>query len=96
MAKNKSEQKIKRRRVTFSFESSDAKEVILLGDFNNWNDTIHPMKQNQKGVWGKTVMLPSGRYEYKFLVDGEWWNDPENRDVCQNCFGTLNSVIVVC
>jgi hypothetical protein len=35
MTKIKPKQKIKRRKVTFSFESVDAKEVILMGDFNN-------------------------------------------------------------
>jgi len=46
MAKVKSKQKIKRRRVTFSFESSDAKEVILMGDFNNWNQFC-PVRKKQ-------------------------------------------------
>jgi len=38
-SKSQSGQKIKRRRVTFSIEDSAAREVILLGDFNNWNPT---------------------------------------------------------
>jgi 1,4-alpha-glucan branching enzyme len=88
--------RIKKRRVIMTLKAQGAGKVCLMGDFNNWNQTIHPMKQNEKGVWGKNVMLPAGRYEYKFLVDGEWWNDPENRDFCRNCFGTLNSVTVVC
>ena len=41
MAKVKPKKKIKRRKITFSFESSDAKEVILMGDFNNWNPKKH-------------------------------------------------------
>ena len=32
-----SEIKIKRRRVNFSLEATEAKEIILIGDFNNWN-----------------------------------------------------------
>jgi 1,4-alpha-glucan branching enzyme len=88
--------RIKRRRVMMTLKAQGARKVSLMGDFNNWNHAIHPMKQNEKGMWGKTVMLTAGRYEYKFLVDEEWWNDPENRDFCRNCFGTLNSVTVVC
>ena len=68
--------KIKKRRVMMALKALGASEVFLMGDFNNWNDKIHPMKRNEKGLWVKAVMLPSGRYEYKFLVDGEWWNDP--------------------
>ena len=79
-----------------TLKAQGVSEVFLMGDFNNWNTKIHPMKRNEKGVWTKAVMLPPGRYEYKFLVDGEWWIDPENMDFCWNCFGTLNSVMVVC
>jgi 1,4-alpha-glucan branching enzyme len=92
MAKNQSKQKIKRRRVTFSFESSDAKEVILLGDFNNWNAKKHPMKNNENGMWNTSVVIPPGRYEYKFLVDRQWEEDPQNDQTCLNCFGTYNNV----
>ena len=92
MEKNKSKQKIKRRRVTFSFESSDAKEVILIGDFNNWSKIKHPMKSNNDGMWNKSVMIPPGRYEYKFLVDRQWEEDPQNDQICLNSFGTYNNV----
>ena len=92
MEKIKSKQKIKRRKVTFSFESSDAKEVILMGDFNNWSKKKHPMKSNNNGMWNKSVMIPPGRYEYKFLVDRQWKEDPQNDQTCLNCFGTYNNV----
>lgn len=93
MSKIKSKQQIKRRRVTFSFESSDAEEVILMGDFNNWNAKKHPMKNNGNGIWNKSVLIPPGRYEYKFLVDRQWKKDPHNDQTCLNCFGTYNNVI---
>ncbi len=93
MAKIKSKQKIKRRRVTFSFESSDAKEVILMGDFNHWNAKKHPMKSNGNGMWKKSVMIPPGRYEYKLLVDRQWEEDPKNDQTCLNGFGTYNNVL---
>ena len=48
-----------------------ARVVILMGDFNNWNPKTHPMKEDLTGVWKRIVMLPPGRYEYKFLVDGQ-------------------------
>ena len=92
MGKTKSKQKIKRRRVTFSFESRDAKEVILMGDFNHWSEKKHPMKSNNNGIWNKSVMIPPGRYEYKFLVDRQWKEDPQNDQTCLNCFGTYNNV----
>jgi len=43
MSKAKSKQKIEWRKATFLLEATDAKEVILMGDFNNWNPKTHPM-----------------------------------------------------
>jgi 1,4-alpha-glucan branching enzyme len=92
MAKIKSKQKIKKRKVTFSMNSSDAEEVILVGDFNNWNPKKHPMQKDRNGMWVKTVIIPHGKYEYKFLVDGQWKEDPQNDQASLNCFGTYNNV----
>jgi 1,4-alpha-glucan branching enzyme len=85
----------KKKRTIFVLEAPGASEVILLADFNNWDKKIHPMKKDKSGLWNKTVIIPSGRYEYKFLVDGEWWHDPRNQEVCFNKHGTLNSVITI-
>jgi 1,4-alpha-glucan branching enzyme len=95
MSTIKSEQKSKRRKVTFSLASFDAKEVILMGDFNRWNPKVHPMKKNKNGVWEKMTFLFPGTYEYRFLVDGHWKNDPNNTQTRTNRFGTINNVIVV-
>ncbi|NCP09372.1 MAG: glycoside hydrolase [Deltaproteobacteria bacterium CG_4_8_14_3_um_filter_51_11] len=84
-----------RRRVAFGLSAPGSREVFLVGDFNGWDKTKHPMKKDNEGLWGKTVMIFPGRYEYKFLVDGEWQRDPVNQEVCDNDFGTLNSVIFV-
>lgn len=92
MATVKPKSKIKRRKITFSFESSNAKEVILMGDFNNWNPKKHPMKKDDNGKWTKAVLLLPGQYEYKFLVDGQWKQDPQNDRIRPNKFGTYNNV----
>ena len=66
-----------------------------MGDFNQWDEARHKMKKTTSGTWEKTVVIPPGQYEYKFLVDEKWQRDPANEMICQNCFGTLNSVITV-
>jgi hypothetical protein len=53
------------------------------------------MKKDAKGRWTKIVTLAPGGYEYKFLVDGEWQNDPNNDQVVPNSFGTLNNHLTV-
>lgn len=86
---------IKRQKVTFSFETKIAKDVFLVGDFNGWNPKTHPMKKDGSGLWNKAVVIPPGRYEYKFLVDGNWTLDPRNSQSNPNCFGSCNSVLDV-
>ena len=88
-------QKPKLRRANFSLDAPGADSVYLAGDFNAWNSQKHPMKRSKNGVWQKAVMLFPGRYEYRFLVDGQWTNDLQNPETCPNCFGTLNTVITV-
>jgi len=93
MSKVQSRQKIKNQKVTFSISAPEAKEVFLVGDFNNWDTETHPMKKDVNGVWKKAVMLAPSQYEYKFLIDGDWKQDPRNDQFCANCFGTVNSVV---
>ena len=95
MAKTSPKKKSNKQRVTFSLSEPNANEVSLGGDFNNWDAIAHPMKKDANGVWKKPLVLPPARYEYKFLVDGRWRNDPKNDKTCPNCFGTQNNVINV-
>lgn len=84
-----------KRRIAFRVAAPDALSVSLAGDFNNWNADRHPLKKMPGGFWEKTVMLPPGRYEYKYLIDGKWRLDSANQQSCENCFGGRNSVIEV-
>jgi 1,4-alpha-glucan branching enzyme len=95
MSAIKSEPKPKRRKVTFSLTSHDAREVILMGDFNQWNPKVHPMKKNKNGVWEKVTFLFPGTYEYRYMVDGHWENDPKNKQRRTNQYGTENNLIDV-
>lgn len=82
-----------RKKASFSIEAPAAEKVFLMGDFNNWDPKAHPMKNDGNGFWTKSLFIPSGKYEYKFIIDGNWIEDPENTQTCPNCFGTLNSVL---
>jgi 1,4-alpha-glucan branching enzyme len=72
----------------------DAKQVILSGSFNNWNEQAIHMKKTSEG-WTLRANLPPGRYEYKFIADGEWLHDPASKENVTNQHGTLNSVLRV-
>ncbi len=90
--KNLSKQKTKRRKVNFSLWAPAAKTVSLVGTFNSWNAKTHPMKKDADGCWHKSIMVVPGRYEYRFIVDGKWENDPANINCCLNAYGTRNNV----
>jgi hypothetical protein len=46
-------------------------------------------------VWTKILALPPGRYQYRYVVDGEWREDPENPNAVPGPAGVRNSVLVV-
>jgi 1,4-alpha-glucan branching enzyme len=81
--------------TVFVYNSNpDAKEVYLVGEFNNWDPRADRMVK-AKGSFRKTLRLAPGEYQYKFIVDGEWHNDPSAPRQTPNHFGTMNSVICV-
>jgi len=88
-------EKDSKKRVTFKIQGGDANEVLLAGSFNAWNPSARPLKKDAKGVWKTTMMLPRGSYEYLFVVDGRWMEDPECNDRQINEFGSYNSIIIV-
>lgn len=88
-------EKITKKRVTFQFDGPDAREVYLVGSFNGWNPSANPMKKNRAGVWSTVVNLIPGTYEYLFLVDGEFTEDPNARFSEPNKFEGSNSKIIL-
>jgi 1,4-alpha-glucan branching enzyme len=85
----------KRMEVEFSLTAPDAKKVYLVGDFNDWAAEKDRMKKDEEGVWRLRVALTLGRHEYRFVVDGEWIEDPENPNTVDNPYGGVNSVMEV-
>jgi 1,4-alpha-glucan branching enzyme len=85
----------KTKMIQFSLEAGDAKKVSLVGEFNNWNPDADPMQRDGNGAWTKTKLLSPGNMEYKFWVDGQWIQDPENLRTCPNCFGTRNNILKI-
>lgn len=81
--------------VRFELPYLPANEVFLAGSFNEWHPAMFPMIESDDGTWVKELRLPSGTYEYRFVVDGHWITDPNNPQSKANPFGGLNSVIEV-
>jgi len=83
------------KKVNFTFSAPEAKNVFLTGDFNGWSTYSHPLKKNTKGMWKISINLTPDRYEYRFLVDGIWQNDPKCTTFTPNPFGGENCVLVL-
>ena len=81
--------------VSFALHKPDAKGVLLCGEFNGWSPIATPMTRHNDGHWKTTVALAPGRYQYKFIVDGEWIPDPAAQNNVPNQHGSLNSVVEV-
>ena len=86
-----------KRAVRFEFQAPPTSQrVALVGDFNHWNLWSQTMRKQPSGLWEITVDLAPGRYQYKFLVDGnQWLTDPKAKEQASNQYGTNNSVIEV-
>jgi len=85
-----------RKRTAFQINAQPGSQVSVCGTFNDWDSAQFPMKDNPKdGVFKRTILLPQGRHEYKFVVDGNWMTDPDCEEQAPNWCGTMNSVIVV-
>lgn len=76
----------------FSFTAPTAVTVLLVGDFTGWEQHPISMKRERAGIWNTTVALPPGIHHYRFIVDGEWRDDPEAALHLPNPFGGENAV----
>ena len=81
--------------VVFAAQFKEAKKVLIAGDFNNWSPMGTPMVMVGNGAWRTNLPLAPGRYRYRFVVDGKWMTDPNNKYVETNQFGELNNVVEV-
>lgn len=81
--------------VWFEYSRRPASEVTIVGSFNNWDVSDTRMVRLVGGRWVRVLFLPSGRYEYLFVVNGHCVADPRAAESVPNVFGCTNSVVIV-
>lgn len=82
--------------IDLTFQQPNARSVCVAGTFNNWDQSKTPMRRDgSDSIWKVSLPLKPGRYEYRFVVDGQWISDPNARESAINDFGSTNSVLVV-
>ncbi len=64
--------------IRFTYTDPNAGAIAWAGAFNNWSMTANPLVRGADGVWSVVIPLPAGDHPYKFVVDGQWFADPEN------------------
>ncbi len=82
-------------RVSFELVKPEAKSVYVAGSFNDWKPEKAPMMPVGNGRWVGDLSVKPGRYEYLFVVDGQWIPDPNAKESVQNPFGGRNSILGV-
>lgn len=88
-------------KVTFRLPKTaapEAKQVCVVGEFNDWNIYANPMKRLKSGEFTLTLDLMPGReYQYRYLIDDVQWENDWNADrYVRSPYGDSdNSVITV-
>lgn len=82
------------RLVKFSVPADAGSEVFVAGSFNNWDPTANKLRKYKEN-YITSIVLPVGRYEYKFIINGIWHVDPNCDEWQPNDMGSINSVITV-
>jgi 1,4-alpha-glucan branching enzyme len=60
----------------FFYSAPGALRVQLLGSFTQWQGKPISMSEDEGGIWRVKVNLSPGTHNYRFIVDGEWNDDP--------------------
>ena len=77
---------------TFSLSAPTAASVQLVGDFTHWEREPINLQKGTDGVWRAQIKLSPGIHHYRFVVDGEWRDDPECTLRVRNPYGSENAV----
>ena len=80
-------------KVRLELSKPGARSVAIAGSFNSWQPEMAATTGN--GGWVKELTIAPGRYEYMFVVDGQWMADPNAKEFAPNPFGGQNSVLVI-
>ena len=69
--------------------------VSVVGDFNGWDPTVHPLRPRSNGTRSVAVTLPAQhRFAFRYLDEaGRWLDDDGAHDYEENGVGGVNSVV---
>ena len=70
-------------------------KVSVVGDFNGWDPTVHPLRSRSNGTRSVAVTLPAQRrFAFRYLDEaGRWHDDDGAHGYEENGVGGVNSVV---
>jgi hypothetical protein len=77
--------------ILLSITRKDAQAVQVAGLDVGWGNRLTLQKNERTGAFELTHLLPPGRYQYKFIVDGVWMPSMDLPTVDDN--GNINNVV---
>ncbi|AEJ18508.1 hypothetical protein Spica_0344 [Gracilinema caldarium DSM 7334] len=80
--------------VTFLYKGA-GKEVVVAGDFTDWQNGALPMTKTDNGFELKKTFPMATTLKYKFIVDGTWLFDSKSPDKTDDGFGGFNGIVDV-
>jgi hypothetical protein len=83
--------------VTFELHPScQAQGGSIVGDFNGWTPDADALVQTDTGAWAVTLWLPPGRHRFRYVLDGDRWENDWDADGYEaNDFGGTDSIVDV-
>ena len=81
--------------VGFSIAAPQVTQVFLAGEMTDWDAGKRAMQRDASGTWRTTLDLQPGQWLYKFVVDGQWVQDPATPDHDADGQGGQHSFVFV-
>ena len=76
------------------FKNKKPKSVLISGSFDSWkvkHPLIYDLSQN---IWSISLNLKQGKYYYKYIIDGNWQINPnEKREKSED--GIINNYVII-
>jgi 1,4-alpha-glucan branching enzyme len=76
-------------------EGVQAKQIALVGDFNDWDPTATPMQRLENGVFATTLELEPGQtYQFRYLINNMYWYNDWTADAyVESGYGEENFIV---
>lgn len=87
----------RKKSIEFHIHNDCAEHISVAGSFNHWAQDVLLLEHARNGIWKIEIpILPNGKYQYKFLIDGKQWTEDVDNPYREpdGCNG-FNSLLIV-